>query len=597
VNRRQALQAGATAALGATMLKSTDAGAATPGRKPNVLVLMCDQERLPQWTPDLPLPARDWIDRRGVSFDRFHHSAIQCSPSRACFWTGMYPPQHGIFGNFLQSWQFSLDPRIPTVGDLMREQGYTTAFFGKWHLSMVGLTLPEGITENLAGNYLGPYGFDYSIQSPSLEPAGYNDGIYNDPLWTRQGIDWLQGHGGQEKPWFMVLSLLNPHDISYFPRGYTADVTRPDWQCKLPLNFDGDRDKPTVHSQYANGAALIRGGIPHDDKAMWLRLMNTYCDLIVNTDENLGAIVRALHHSGAMDDTVIIRTADHGEMAASHRAAGKGPMIYDEQLRMPLSISWPARFKAQGARTQALAEAVDIVPTCLELAGVASPVTRYPWLRGQSLVAAVDKPATTRGKDFTVSTCDEVWSPTDFAGVGKPWRRHVRAALSERFKVARYFAMSGKPQTQVKGEQDFELYDRYEDPYELRNLAGDPAYKALLDELLARLHDLEKERLSPVKVPYYGKPSLIEGLRPDPIGRPETPLANQPSVPSPVEGLPGAYVQLPIGNPHLLDAVYEQGGKTRLPQTADESRALAEARAAHRAAMLCELGPYAKAGR
>ena len=148
---------------------------------------MCDQERYPQWTPDLPLPARDWIDGRGVSFERFHHSAVQCSPSRACFWTGMYPPQHGIFGNFLQSWQFSLDPRIPTIGDLLREQGYKTAFFGKWHLSMVGLSLPEGPVENLQGNYLGPYGFDYSEQSPSLEPAGYNDGIYNDPLWTQPG--------------------------------------------------------------------------------------------------------------------------------------------------------------------------------------------------------------------------------------------------------------------------------------------------------------------------------------------------------------------------------------------------------------------------
>ncbi len=592
MNRRDALKAAAAFGVAAAA-RPAMATAETPARKPNVLILMCDQERYPQWTPDLPLPARDWIDERGVSFERFHHSAIQCSPSRACFWTGMYPPQHGIFGNFLQSWQFSLDPRVPTIGDLMREQGYTTAFFGKWHLSMAGLSLPEGLAENLAGNYLGPYGFDYSIQAPSLEPAGYNDGIYNDPLWTRQGVDWLRDHGGQEKPWCCVVSLLNPHDISYFPRGYTADVKRPDWQVQLPLNFEDHGKKPSVHSQYANGAALIRGGIPHDDKATWKRLMNTYCDLIVNSDENYGALLKALHDSGAMENTVIIRTSDHGEMAASHRAVGKGPLIYDEQLRMPLSISWPARFKARGQRTQALSEAVDIVPTCLELAGVKDPVARYPWLRGRSLVRAVEDPVNTRGKDFTVSTCDEVWSPQDFAGVGKPWRRHVRAALSARFKVARYFAMSGKPQKQVKGEEDLELYDRYEDPLELNNLAKDPAYKPLLDDMLARLHDLEKERLSPVEVPYYGNASLIEGLRPDPIGRPETPLSEMPSSPSPVEGLPGAYVQLPVGNPHLLDAVYETGGKMRLPQTADESRAYAEARAAARASMLCQLGPRA----
>ena len=560
------------------------------GRRPNVLILMCDQERYPQWTPDLPLPARDWVDSRGVSFERFHHTAVQCSSSRACFWTGMYTPQNGIFGNFLQSWQFSLDPRIPTIGDLMREQGYATAFFGKWHLSMLGLSLPEGIADNLKGNYLGPYGFDYSEQALSLEPAGYNDGVYNDPLWTKQGIDWLGKHGGQAQPWFMVVSLLNPHDIAYFPRGFTADVTRPDWEVELPANFaDDNSTKPQVHSQYAEGAALIRGAIKPDDTTTWKRLLNTYCDLTVNTDENYGALIRALAASGALEDTVIIRTADHGEMGASHRAAGKGPMIYEEQLRMPLTISWPAKFKHQGVTTGGNAEAVDLLPTCLELAGVGDPSSRYPWLRGRSLVPAVEDPERFRGREFTVSTCDETWSPQDFAGVNKPWKRHVRAALSGRFKVARYVAMAGNPMAELPDDQDYELYDLLEDPFELRNLAVDPAYKPLLDDMLAVLAELEVKRLGPVKVPDYGDPSLFEGLSEnDPVGHPNS--QTDPS-PSPVAGLPGAYVQLPLGDPHLEQRVYEDSGGERLPLTADESREMAEARAKARAAMLCELGP------
>jgi arylsulfatase len=595
--RRQVLRAGAAGAaatLGAAALGRSAAQAAEqPARKPNVLILMCDQERHPQWTPDLPLPARDWIDRRGVTFERFHHTAVQCSSSRACFWTGMYVPQNGVFGNFLQSWQFSLDPRIPTLGDLMREQGYATAYYGKWHLSVAGASLPEGPVENAQNNYLGPYGFDYSQPSSSLEPVGYNDGVYNDPVWTKQAVDWLREHGGQKQPWLLVVSLLNPHDIAYFPRGFTADVKRPDWEVQLPLNFEDDpKTKPAVHKQYSSGAALIRGGIAADDKATWRRLMNTYCDLVVNTDDNLAAVVKALHDSGAMDDTVIIRTSDHGEMGGSHRGVGKGPTIYEEQLRMPLSISWPRGLGNAGARTPALAEAVDLVPTCLELAGVAEPLGRYPWLRGQSLVPALRAPTEARGKDFTVSTCDEVWSPQDFAGSGKAWKRHVRAALSGRFKVARYVAMSGKPQRELPDDQEYELYDLREDPYELRNLARDPAYKPLLDDMLARLSELERERLSPVEVPLHGKPSLVEPLRPDPLGRPETPLAGSESAPSPVEGVPGAYVQLPFGDPHLEQRVYESGGK-RSPQSLDGSRAMAEARAKHRAAMLCELGPPA----
>ena len=269
-------------------------------------------------------------------------------------------------------------------------------------------------------------------------------------------------------------------------------------------------------------------------------------------------------------------------------------MIYDEQVRMPLSISYPKRFKHEGARTAALAEAVDIVPTCLELAGVKAPVRRYPWLRGRSLVPALENPQAGRSKDFTLTTCDEVWSPQDFSGAGRPWKRHVRAALSGHFKVARYVAMSGKPQVELPDDQDYELYDLSEDPYELRNLAGDPAYKPLLDDLLARLHELEGERFARVEVPHYGNASLVEALRPDPIGRPETPLAEGDSPRSPVAGLPGAYVQLPIGDPHLEQRVYENSGGEKLPRTADESRAAAEARARFRAAMLCELGPAAR---
>ncbi|MDX6666017.1 MAG: choline-sulfatase, partial [Solirubrobacteraceae bacterium] len=241
----------------------------------------------------------------------------------------------------------------------------------------------------------------------------------------------------------------------------------------------------------------------------------------------------------------------------------------------------------------ALADSVDILPTCLELSGLADPVSRYPWLRGQSLVPAVEDPAGTRGKDFTVTTCDEVWSPQDFAGVGKPWKRHVRAAVSGRFKVARYVAMAGKPQKELTDEQEYELYDLKDDPYELRNLARDPAYKALLDDMLARLRELESERLGPVKVAAaYGGASILEPLRPDPLGRPD--LIDPPSGPSPVEGVPGAYVQAPFGDPHLDSRVYDGGGPDRVPQTADSSRALAEERARLRASMLCELGPVPK---
>ena len=100
----------------------------------------------------------------------------------------MYAPQQGIYGTFVLGTQFTMDPSIPTIGDLFKELGYRTAFFGKWHLSFPGEppTNLEAALDTVQGNPLGGYGFDHSAISPPADVGGYNDGYTNDPIWTGQ---------------------------------------------------------------------------------------------------------------------------------------------------------------------------------------------------------------------------------------------------------------------------------------------------------------------------------------------------------------------------------------------------------------------------
>jgi arylsulfatase len=557
MNRRDLLKAataaGATAALPA-------AAQAEGTKRPNVLVLMTDQERHQDRLPDhLPTPVRCWMDANGTRIDSFHASSMACSPSRACFWTGMYAPQQGIYGTFVLGLQFTMDPAIPTIGDLFKDLGYQTAFFGKWHLSFPGEppTNLEAAFDTLQNNPLKGYGFDHSAISPPADLGPYNDGYTNDPIWTGQAVNWLEKHARDEQPWLCVLSLLNPHDIQFYPRGFRVDFERPDYQPRLERSFYAEptlRDKPSIHERFRNVAGVV-AGTPNgtwNDEQYWRGHINTYWDLIVGTDEMLGAAIKTVIDQGVLDDTAIVRTSDHGELASAHRMQNKGTSIYDEQNRVPFTVVYPKRFP-RAARSRALGEAVDLVPTLLEIGGEKDPLTRWPWLRGHSLVPALEKPAARGPRRSILYRTDEY--PITNAGTSVPLNSHIRSIYDGRHKFARYVAVKDHhfAGEEFTTSQELELYDTWEDPYELRNLANDPGYQGLTRDMLAWLYEREKAKFSPVDLPHYGEPGLITAL-PEP---PTTGASNNPT-PNPWVGTrPGSYLTVPARQPSPLRFLYE----------------------------------------
>jgi arylsulfatase len=591
-DRRELLAKAGKVAAGAGLvgLAGGAVGAAAAGsqRKPNVLILMTDQERHQDRLPeDLPTPVRCWLDRNGTRIDRFHASSMACSPSRACYWTGMYAPQQGIFGTFVLGTQFTMDPSIPTIGDLFKEVGYRTAFFGKWHLSFPGEppTNLEAALDVVQGSPLAGYGFDDSAISPPADVGAYNDGYTNDPIWTGQAVSWLRQHAKDTQPWLCVLSLLNPHDIQYYPRGFRADFKRPDYSPKLEPSFKAEPtlgDKPTSQQRFRDVVAIVAGtpkGV-QDDPAYWRGQLNTYYDLIVSNDEMLGAAVKEVIDQGVLDDTVIVRTADHGELGSAHRLQNKGTTMYDEQNRVPFTVVYPKRFP-RDRRSQALGEAVDLVPTLLEIAGQHDPVGRWPWLRGVSLVSALEDPDNPGPRDSVLYRIDEY--PITNVGTSIPTASHIRAIFDGRYKFARYVAVADQhfAGTELVETQEYEMYDTWNDPFEIRNLANDPGYAALAQDMLAWLYEREHAKFGSVVVPAYGPRAPITHT-PEP---PSTNASNN-GLPNPWVGAqPGSYLVVPFQQPNPAAFLYEGGLPTSIGGSPSKANPADVAR------FFCELTP------
>jgi arylsulfatase A-like enzyme len=531
---------------------------------------------------------RCWLDANGTRIDRFHSSSMACSPSRATYWTGMYAPQQGIYGTFVVGTQFTMDPSIPTIGDLFKDLGYQTAFFGKWHLSFPGEppTNLEAALDTAQDNPLAGYGFDHSMISPPADTGPYNDGYTNDPIWTGQAVDFLKAHANDEQPWLCVLSLLNPHDIQFYPRGFRADFKRPDTDPELEPSFYAEPtlgDKPTAQQRFRNVVSIIAGTPPgtENNPDYWRGHKNTYHDLIVGTDEMLGAAIKEVIDAGVLDDTVIVRTSDHGELGGAHRLQNKGTTIYDEQNRIPFVVVNPRRFPA-GRRSPALGEAVDLVPTLLEIAGEADPVHRWPWLRGVSLATVLANPDDAGPRDSVLFRIDEY--PITNVAVAKPTSSHIRSIFDGRLKFARYAAIKDQhfAGPEIPGAEEYELYDTWNDPYEIRNLANDPGYRALMQDMLAWLHERERALYSPVELPAYGpRPLLTHVPEPPSLGLTDN------GIPNPWVGAKqGAYLVVPSKQPTPTRFLYEGG----LPDSIGGGSRDAQ-RAADLARFFCELTP------
>ena len=436
--RRKFLQSTGAAVGAMTMPAFLKAADSSQDKKLNILYLCSDQQHwqaLGSVDSFFDTPHQDALAKESTVFENAFCTTPQCSPSRSSMLTGFYPHTTEMMNNSGASG--GTDLKLPTLGTHLQEAGYQTALFGKWHL----------------GNHpTGNAGWDEEIKKGP------------DPKTTERGLDYLDRHANDDKPFALFLMYLDPHDIYHYKPG-KSEVTTEDVELGESWKKQDFDSVPKVHREFMEhnqGEFIVDA-----DEETWKGYRDFYRQKVKLYDDHVGRVVNRLKDLGLWENTIVINTSDHGDMDTFHRLVFKGPFMYEHMMRIPLSIRVPGQ-KRTGNSAYPWVN-VDTVPTLLELAG-AKALTCH----GQSAAPIVTGKGKRPKREFVIG---------QYHGK-QTWVNPIRTIRTSKWKYNLYIDW---------GE---ELYDLQKDPNEVSNLAENPKYlrqktkmKALLDKWIEDNND------------------------------------------------------------------------------------------------------------
>lgn len=524
------LGATGSAAAAATPAAGTAARSPRAASGPyNILFILTDQERFfqPGELPaGFPLPGHERLMRSGTTFVNHTINSCVCTPSRSVLYTGRHIQQTAMFDNTNFPWIQSLSTEIPTVGDMLRAAGYYTAYKGKWHLTKEFETVNKlGSPTKIFTEEMEAYGFSDYVGIGDII-AHTQGGYLHDGITAAMAGSWLRGRGRElaanHKPWFLAVNLVNPHDVMFYDtdapgtavqsaRGLTHVARDPvdplyaqQWPFELPANHAQALDapgRPRAHVDFLRSHDALVGAIP-DEPARWRRRHNYYLNCLRDADRNIASVLAELDAAGLTDRTIIVLTADHGDMDGAHRLHAKGAVAYREQNNVPLVVCHPGH--PGGRRCKAVTSHLDIAPTLVAMTGVDPDRRRTitQGLPGKDFSGLLANPATAgvdAVRDGTlfnynmfayldgdyllkaVAYIHEGGNPRQLKEAGLvpdlTKRGAVRSVFDGRYVFSRYFSpkQHNRPTSleSLYALNDVELFDRQSDPLELTNLAAD----------------------------------------------------------------------------------------------------------------------------
>ena len=495
--------------------------------KPNVLIFLCDQLRIDLLacygetlvrTPNISALAQD-----SCVFERAYTPCAICSPARASLLTGLYPHSHHMFNNSTPGYSYceQMRPGVAMIQDWIDEESsYESAWFGKWHVGPAQDLFDsrfhhtqkpyEGGPEFLTSSHWHPNTrIAPLVESVGRGTAGTLDvGLegFPDVVAARYSQAFLHNRD-ETRPFFLTCSFPGPHSPWMVPDEWGIRYDPDDIEL-WPNRFDSFEGKPINQRklrlmQEVRGKDLLRSAarpLPGGDSRQTqegkdrelqelLACCFSYLELI---DQMVGEVVATLKELGLYEETAIVFTADHGDMAGSHGLMNKGAYMYDEIYRIPLLVKSPGTPLPR--RSAAFVHLMDVTATCLHLmAGDRRESMMGQSLHGESLLPLVQG--------------DDDWGRAmHYAEYHGDWYGHysVRMVTDGRWKL-------------VWNLTDMcELYDLGNDPHELTNCFYDPEYEdvraSCFDYLMAeaqRTDDAQLRLLLPqVEIAAHGTAGL-----------------------------------------------------------------------------------------
>lgn len=424
--------------------------------KYNIVFITCDQEAyMEQYPAGSDYAARNYLRSIGTTFEKHYACANVSTSSRSVIYTGRHITETCMLDNTNYAFVNDMSRDLPTVGDMLRQAGYYTAFKGKWHISEDTESLEE-------------YGFSDWTEGDMY--GAVHEGWHEDETIVNNSIQWLDSKGkelnGKGEPFFLAVNFLNPHDIMYYGEEggkYIAGEATPPpadpiyekiYSTPVPASWNESFTKegrPAAHREYNKQWQAWVGPSPTTEDG-WKRFRDYYFNCIQNEDNYMMKLLNYLRDAGLMENTIIIYTSDHGEMQGEHGLKGKGGNMYENNIHVPLIIYHPRI--SGGRHFNNLSSHLDLAPTFIDIAtsGDAEKFNSITSaLHGHSLLPAVNDVSTDIRNTEGALFCFEMISMIDGDYVLNPnlkpayradmkKRGFVRGIVMPDYKFARYFS-------------------------------------------------------------------------------------------------------------------------------------------------------------